>query len=42
VWSVALYGAETWIMTKADRERREAFEMWVWYRMEKKQSNKVE
>jgi len=35
VWSVALYGAETRTMTKADRERLEVFEMWVWQRMEK-------
>jgi len=35
VQSVTLYGAETWTMTKADRERLEAFEMWVWRRMEK-------
>ena len=33
VWSVALYGAETWTMTQADRERLEAFEMWIWRRM---------
>ena len=32
VWSVALYAAETW--TLADR-RLEAFEMWIWRRMEK-------
>jgi len=25
VWSVALYGAETWTMTQADTERLEAF-----------------
>ena len=29
VWSVALYGAETWTL------RKEALEMWVWRRMEK-------
>jgi len=33
VWSVILYGAETWTMTQANRERLEAFEMWVWGRM---------
>ena len=33
IWSIALYGAETWTMTQADRERLEAFEMWVWRRM---------
>jgi len=29
VWSVAIYDAETWTMTQADRERLEAVEMWV-------------
>jgi len=33
VWSVTVYGVETWTMTRADRERLEAFEMWVWRRM---------
>jgi len=28
-----LYGAETWTMTQADKERLEAFEMWTWRRM---------
>jgi len=27
------YGAETWTMTQADKERLEAFEMWIWRRM---------
>ena len=27
VWSIDLYGAKTWTMTQADRERLEAFEM---------------
>jgi exonuclease III len=35
VWSVALYGAETWTMGKAEVERLEAFEMWLWRRMAK-------
>jgi len=35
VWSVVLYATETWTMTKADGERLEASEMWVWWRMEK-------
>jgi len=30
IWSVVLYGAETWTMTQADKERLEAFEMWIW------------
>ena len=35
VWSVALYAAETWTLTQADRSKLEAFEMWIWRRMEK-------
>ncbi|KAI5634899.1 hypothetical protein NE865_12382 [Phthorimaea operculella] len=35
IWSIALYGSETWTMTQRDRERLEAFEMWCWRRMEK-------
>jgi hypothetical protein len=27
IWSIALYGAETWML--------ESFEMWCWRRMEK-------
>ena len=35
VWSVAQDGAETWTLAQADRKRMEAFEMWIWRRMEK-------
>ena len=35
VWSIVLYGAETWTLRKSDQKRLEAFEMWVWRRMEK-------
>ena len=31
--SMALYGAETWTMTKNHRNKLEAFEMWLWRRM---------
>ena len=34
VWTVALYGCETWVMSKKEIERLDAFEMWVWRRME--------
>jgi len=34
VWSVALYAAETWALTQTDR-RLEAYEIWIWRRMEK-------
>ena len=30
-----MYGAETWTMRKEDIRRLEAFEMWIWRRMEK-------
>src|SRR6218665_391932 len=35
IWSVVLYGAETWTMRKEDIKRLEAFEMWTWRRMKK-------
>jgi len=35
VWSVALYGAETWTLRRNEEKRLEAFEMWVWRRMER-------
>ena len=35
VWSVLLYGSETWTLKTADVKRLESFEMWVWRRMEK-------
>ena len=33
VWSVALYGCETWIINKAEQRSLESFEMWCWRRM---------
>jgi hypothetical protein len=35
IWSVALYGAETWTLWKAEQKYLESFEMWWWRRMEK-------
>ena len=35
IWSVALYGAETWTSRKEDIRRLEALEMCLWRRMEK-------
>jgi len=35
IWSMALYGAETWTLQAADRNYLESFEMWCWRRMEK-------
>ena len=33
-WSVALYGAKTWTLRRNEQKRLEAFEMWIWRRME--------
>lgn len=30
-----MYGAETWALRKEDVRRLDAFEMWVWRKMEK-------
>jgi|SRR6218665_30084 len=30
-----LYGSETWTIRKEDIKRLEAFEMWIWYRIER-------
>ncbi|KAJ4444950.1 hypothetical protein ANN_06749 [Periplaneta americana] len=35
VWSVALYGAETWTLRRSEEKRIEAFELWIWRRMER-------
>jgi hypothetical protein len=35
IWSVALYGAETWTLREVDQKHLESFEMWCWGRMEK-------
>jgi hypothetical protein len=35
VWSIALYGAETWTLRAVDQKYLERFEMWCWRRMEK-------
>lgn len=34
IWSVALYGAETWTMRKIDKKMLEVVEMWIWTKME--------
>ena len=33
VWSIALYGCETWTITMEERRRLEAFELWCYRRM---------
>jgi len=35
IWSIALYGAETWTLRAADQKHLENFEMQCWRRMEK-------
>jgi hypothetical protein len=35
VWSIALYGVETWTIRTVDQKHLESFEMWCWRRMEK-------
>ena len=34
VWSVVLYGAETWTLRRNEQKQLEAFEMWVWRSMD--------
>ena len=33
VWSIALYGAESWTLKQSDMKKIESFELWVWRRM---------
>jgi hypothetical protein len=35
IWSIALYGAETWTLRAVDQKHLESFKMWCWRRMEK-------
>jgi len=35
IWSIALYGAETWTLWAVNQKQLESFEMWCWRRMEK-------
>ena len=35
VWSIALYGAETWTLRTVDQKHLDSFEMWCWRRMKK-------
>jgi hypothetical protein len=32
IWSIALYGAETWTLRAVDQKLMESFEMWCWRR----------
>ena len=35
IWPVALYGCETWTLRKSEKDKLEAFEMWLWRRVER-------
>jgi hypothetical protein len=35
IWSMVLYGAETWMLWAADQKYLQSFEMWCWRWMEK-------
>jgi len=35
IWPVALYASETWTLSKEVKTRLNAFEMWIWRRMER-------
>jgi len=35
IWSIVLYGAETWTLRAVVQKHLESFEMWCWRRMEK-------
>ncbi|KAJ4431398.1 hypothetical protein ANN_19995 [Periplaneta americana] len=35
VWNVILYGTETWTLRRSEKKRIEAFEMWIWRRMQR-------
>jgi hypothetical protein len=35
ILSIALYGAETWMLRAVDQKHLESLEMWCWRRMEK-------
>jgi hypothetical protein len=35
VWSIALYGAETWTLRAVGQKHLKSLEMWCWRRMEK-------
>ena len=34
IWSIALYGAETWALRAVEQKQLESSEMWCWRRME--------
>jgi hypothetical protein len=32
IWSIALYGAESWTLRKVDQKYLESFEIWCWFK----------
>jgi len=41
IWSIAVYGAETWTLRTADRKCLESFEMWCWRKMERRSAGAI-
>jgi hypothetical protein len=41
IWSIALYGAETWTLRKVDQKYLDSFEMWCWRRMKISRTDRV-
>jgi len=39
VWSIAIYGSETWTILKAEGKSIKAFETWSWGGEQKKKKN---
>jgi hypothetical protein len=35
IWSIAVYGAEIWMLQAVDQKHLESFEMWCWRSMQK-------
>src|SRR5262249_42602090 len=35
IWPIMMYGSETWVLKAEDCRRIQAFEVWMWRRMEK-------
>src|SRR5688572_4833209 len=35
VWPVVLYGCETWTLRRAEIDKLEALEMWIWRKLER-------
>jgi hypothetical protein len=35
IWSIVLYGVETWTLRAVDQKHLESFEIWCWIRMGK-------